>query len=98
MQWRTSAAVGHNDASNPAFHAQGGSFVKARIAIIALVALFVTLVLPVPGSIGPVGAQQPTPPASKEAPKGGKKEQTAVITMEMWRDRSSSFRRMPPRR
>jgi len=57
--------------------------VKARVVIIALVALFVTLVLPVPGPIGPVGAQQPTPPAPKEAPKGDKKvKQTAVITME----------------
>jgi cyclophilin family peptidyl-prolyl cis-trans isomerase len=76
MQWRTSEAVGHNDESNPASHGQGGSFVKARVVIIALVALFVTFVLP-------VGAQQPTPPAPKEAPKGGKKvKQTAVITME----------------
>src|SRR6266481_4876228 len=83
MEWRTSAAVGHNVASNPVSHVQGGSFVKARVVIIALVALFVTLVLPVPGPIGPVGAQQPTPPAPKEAPKGDKKvKQTAVITME----------------
>src|SRR5260370_21567722 len=82
MEWRTSAAVGHNVASNPVSHVQGGSFVKARVAIIALVALFVTLVLPIPGPIGPVGAQQPTPPAPKEAPKGDKKvKPTAVITL-----------------
>ena len=70
MEWRTSAPVGHNDESNPASHAQGGSFVKARIAIIALVALFVTFVLPVPGPIGPVGAQQPTPPAPETSGSG----------------------------
>ena len=64
---------------------------KARVAIVALVALLVTLALPVPGPIGSVEAQQPTTPAPKEAPaptakdapKGGKKvKQTAVITME----------------
>ena len=59
---------------------------KARMATIALVALLAALLLPVAGSIAPVGAQQPTqpaPPAPKEAPKGGKKvKQTAVITME----------------
>ena len=61
---------------------------KARIAIIAFLALFAAVVL-APGCIERAGAQQP--PASpagkgaptKEAPKGGKKvKQTAVITME----------------
>jgi len=60
--------------------------VKARMATIALVALFAALLLPVPGSITAAGAQQPTqpaPPAPKDTPKGGKKvKQTAVITME----------------
>jgi peptidyl-prolyl cis-trans isomerase B (cyclophilin B) len=57
--------------------------VKARIATITLVALLAALVALTPGA-----AQQPTPPAgkdapTKEAPKGGKKvKQTAVITME----------------
>ncbi|MEX2224171.1 MAG: peptidylprolyl isomerase [Candidatus Rokuibacteriota bacterium] len=71
---------------------------KARIAIIALVALLAAVVLPAPGPIHPAGAQSPTTPAPKEAPakaaptkaaptnaapKGGKKvRQTAVITME----------------
>jgi peptidyl-prolyl cis-trans isomerase B (cyclophilin B) len=60
--------------------------VKARMATIALVALLAALLLPAPGPIAPVGAQQPTqpaPPEPKDAPRGGKKvKQTAVITME----------------
>jgi peptidyl-prolyl cis-trans isomerase B (cyclophilin B) len=62
--------------------------VKARIAIIAFLALFAAPVLLAPGFIERVGAQQPASPAgkdapTKEAPKGGKKvKQTAVITME----------------
>ena len=61
---------------------------KARIGVIAILALFAPLVLCAPGQVGPVGAQQPAPPATKaaptkEAPKGDKKvKQTAVITME----------------
>ena len=61
---------------------------KARIAIIAILALFAALVLCAPGHIGRAGAQPPAPPATKdaptkEAPKGGKKvKQTAVITMQ----------------
>jgi peptidyl-prolyl cis-trans isomerase B (cyclophilin B) len=62
--------------------------VKARVATIAFLSLFAALVLIAPGRIEPAGAQQPAPPASKDAPtkdtaKGGKKvKQTAVITME----------------
>ena len=56
---------------------------KARIATTVLVALFALFTLPSPGLLDPARAQQPTPPASKEAPKGGKRvKQTAVITME----------------
>jgi peptidyl-prolyl cis-trans isomerase B (cyclophilin B) len=57
--------------------------VKARMATIALVALLAALLLPAPGAVTPAGAQQPTQPATPDAPKGGKKvKQTAVITME----------------
>ena len=74
MEWRTSdARWGIMTSPIRRSHVQGGSFVKARIAIIALVALFVTFVLPVPGPIGPVGAQQPDPPGTQGTPKGGKK-------------------------
>jgi len=59
--------------------------VKARIAVTTLVAVLVALVALTP--LTPAGAQQPAPPAgkdapTKEAPKGGKKVKTAVITME----------------
>jgi peptidyl-prolyl cis-trans isomerase B (cyclophilin B) len=56
--------------------------VKARIAISTLVALLLSLGLPVAGPYGSVDAQQPVAPTPKEAPKGGKKVKTAVITME----------------
>jgi peptidyl-prolyl cis-trans isomerase B (cyclophilin B) len=82
MQWRTSRALGHNDAFDP-LRTRRRSVVNARIAIIVVVALLAALVLPVPGPIGPVGAQSPTPRAPGSAPKGGQKvKQTAVITME----------------
>ena len=58
---------------------------KARIAVTTLVAVLVALVALTP--LTPAGAQQPAPPAGKDAPtkaapKGGKKVKTAVITME----------------
>jgi peptidyl-prolyl cis-trans isomerase B (cyclophilin B) len=62
--------------------------VKARVAIIAVLALLAALVQLAPGGVERAGAQQPAPPAGKDAPtkdtpKGGKKvKQTAVITME----------------
>ena len=61
---------------------------KAPVAIIAVLALFAALVQLAPGGVERAGAQQPAPPAGKDAPtkdtpKGGKKvKQTAVITME----------------
>ena len=61
---------------------------KARVAIIAVLALFAALVQLAPGGVVRAGAQQPAPPAGKDAPtkdtpRGGKKvKQTAVITME----------------
>src|SRR6266481_2706849 len=86
IEWRTGATVGHNDASTPVSHVKEDSSVKARMATIALVARLAALLLPVPGPVTPVDAQQPTqpaPPAPQDAPKGGKKvKQTAVITME----------------
>ena len=73
---------------------------KARIATITLVTLFAVFALSAPGPVDQARAQQPTPPAPKEAPKGGKKvKQTAVITMEKGGEIAIEFsRRTRPRR